>query len=128
MRRCLGLLDEMDSAADKIQEANLAVEQAVGFVRAIVVLDQVPAADVAGALRMCEGDSSFAKTFRAHQDRIHRITPRKNSKVNRWWICNDGRYDYPHVHDPGFKIRMKDFPIRKDFRKLLKLNQRSFLE
>jgi NADH-quinone oxidoreductase subunit G len=19
--------------------------------------------------------------------------------VNQWWICNDGRYDYPHVHD-----------------------------
>ena len=20
--------------------------------------------------------------------------------MNKWWICNDGRYDYPHVHDP----------------------------
>jgi len=36
-----------------------------------------------------------------NQDRIYRITPRDNPFVNRWWICNDGRYDYPHVHNPA---------------------------
>lgn len=36
-----------------------------------------------------------------NQDRIHRIRPRENPHVNRWWICNDGRYDYPHVHNPA---------------------------
>ena len=35
-----------------------------------------------------------------NQDRIWRIKPRENPFVNRWWICNDGRYDYPHVHNP----------------------------
>ena len=35
-----------------------------------------------------------------NQDRIYRIKPRENPLVNQWWICNDGRYDYPHVHDP----------------------------
>ena len=35
-----------------------------------------------------------------NQDRIYRIKPRENPLVNKWWICNDGRYDYPHVHDP----------------------------
>lgn len=35
-----------------------------------------------------------------NQDRIYRITPRENRSVNKWWICNEGRYDYPHVHDP----------------------------
>jgi NADH-quinone oxidoreductase subunit G len=35
-----------------------------------------------------------------NQERIYRIKPRKNPFVNKWWICNDGRYDYPHVHDP----------------------------
>jgi NADH-quinone oxidoreductase subunit G len=35
-----------------------------------------------------------------NQDRVHRIKPRENREVNRWWICNDGRYGYPHVHDP----------------------------
>jgi NADH-quinone oxidoreductase subunit G len=35
-----------------------------------------------------------------NQDRIYRIKPRENPLVNKWWICNDGRYDYPHVHNP----------------------------
>lgn len=35
-----------------------------------------------------------------NQDRIYRIKPRYNPFINQWWICNDGRYDYPHVHDP----------------------------
>ncbi len=35
-----------------------------------------------------------------NQDHIYRIKPRENPFVNRWWICNDGRYDYPHVHNP----------------------------
>jgi NADH-quinone oxidoreductase subunit G len=35
-----------------------------------------------------------------NQDRIYRIKPRENPFVNKWWICNDGRYDYPHVHNP----------------------------
>lgn len=35
-----------------------------------------------------------------NQDRVYRIRPRENLSVNRWWICNEGRYDYPHVHDP----------------------------
>ena len=35
-----------------------------------------------------------------NQDRVWRIRPRENPLVNQWWICNDGRYDYPHIHDP----------------------------
>ena len=35
-----------------------------------------------------------------NQDRVHRLKPRENPEVNRWWMCNDGRYGYPHVHDP----------------------------
>jgi len=35
-----------------------------------------------------------------NQDRVYRIRPRENLEVNRWWICNDGRYSYPHIHDP----------------------------
>ena len=30
-----------------------------------------------------------------NQDRVCRIKPRENPQVNKWWICNDGRYDYP---------------------------------
>jgi NADH-quinone oxidoreductase subunit G len=34
-----------------------------------------------------------------NQDRIYRLKPRENQFVNQWWICNEGRYSYPHVHD-----------------------------
>jgi NADH-quinone oxidoreductase subunit G len=34
-----------------------------------------------------------------NQDQIYRIKPRENPHVNRWWICDEGRYDYAHVHD-----------------------------
>jgi NADH-quinone oxidoreductase subunit G len=33
-----------------------------------------------------------------NQDRIYRLKPRENPFVNEWWICNEGRYSYPHVH------------------------------
>ena len=33
-----------------------------------------------------------------NQDRIYRLKPRENMEVNKWWICNEGRYGYPHVH------------------------------
>lgn len=34
-----------------------------------------------------------------NQDRIYRLKPRENMEVNRWWMCNEGRYGYHHVHD-----------------------------
>jgi NADH-quinone oxidoreductase subunit G len=45
-----------------------------------------------------------------NQERIYRIKPRENPLVNKWWICNFGRYDYPHVHDP----RRLTQPMRRD--------------
>lgn len=45
-----------------------------------------------------------------NQDRIYRIRPRENPAVNQWWICNDGRYDYPHVHNPRRLLR----PTRRE--------------
>ena len=35
-----------------------------------------------------------------NEDHIYRLRPRANIHVNRWWICNEGRYGYHHVHDP----------------------------
>ncbi len=34
-----------------------------------------------------------------NQDHVYRIKPRENAEVNKWWICNHGRYGYHHVHD-----------------------------
>jgi NADH-quinone oxidoreductase subunit G len=33
-----------------------------------------------------------------NQDRIYRLRPRENPHVNRWWICDEGRYGFDHVH------------------------------
>jgi NADH-quinone oxidoreductase subunit G len=45
-----------------------------------------------------------------NQDRIFRLKPRENPFVNQWWICNEGRYGYPHVHDPRRIIT----PVRRE--------------
>jgi NADH-quinone oxidoreductase subunit G len=34
-----------------------------------------------------------------NQDRIYRLKPRENPHVNKWWMCNEGRYGYAYVHD-----------------------------
>ena len=34
-----------------------------------------------------------------NQDHIYRLKPRENPFVNQWWMCNEGRYGYSHVHD-----------------------------
>ncbi|MEN6405988.1 MAG: 2Fe-2S iron-sulfur cluster-binding protein [Thermoguttaceae bacterium] len=50
---------------------------------------------------VCTGCATGCSTWvEENQDRVYRIKPRENPALNRWWICNDGRYDYPHVHDP----------------------------
>lgn len=34
-----------------------------------------------------------------NQDRVYRLRPRENQAVNQYWICDDGRYGWKHVHD-----------------------------
>ena len=34
-----------------------------------------------------------------NQDRIYRLRPRENPHINGWWMCDEGRYGYHHVHD-----------------------------
>ncbi len=35
-----------------------------------------------------------------NQDQIYRLRPRENPHVNQWWMCDEGRYGFHHVHDP----------------------------
>jgi NADH-quinone oxidoreductase subunit G len=46
-----------------------------------------------------------------NQDHIYRLKPRENPHVNTWWICNQGRYGYHHVHD---EKRLAVPRLRKD--------------
>jgi NADH-quinone oxidoreductase subunit G len=44
-----------------------------------------------------------------NQDHIYRLKPRDNPHVNKWWMCNEGRYGYAHVHDQRRLVR----PLRR---------------
>jgi NADH-quinone oxidoreductase subunit G len=33
-----------------------------------------------------------------NQDRVYRLRPRENAHVNEWWMCDEGRYGFHHVH------------------------------
>ena len=45
-----------------------------------------------------------------NQDTVYRLKPRENPFINQWWMCDEGRYGYKHVHDPGRMVE----PRRKD--------------
>jgi NADH-quinone oxidoreductase subunit G len=48
---------------------------------------------------VCTGCSTGCSIWiEENQDRIYRLKPRENPFVNQWWMCNEGRYAYPHVH------------------------------
>src|SRR4051812_34477905 len=34
-----------------------------------------------------------------NQDRVYRLKPRENPFINQWWMCDEGRYGWKHVHD-----------------------------
>jgi len=36
-----------------------------------------------------------------HADnRVYRLKPQYNPKVNQWWMCDEGRFGWKYVHDP----------------------------
>jgi NADH-quinone oxidoreductase subunit G len=39
-----------------------------------------------------------------NQDTVYRLKPRENMFVNKWWMCDEGRYSYKHLHSPERKI------------------------
>ena len=42
-----------------------------------------------------------------NQDRIYRLRPRTNSHVNQWWMCDDGRYGFEHVHSQQRRTELR---------------------
>jgi NADH-quinone oxidoreductase subunit G len=42
--------------------------------------------------------------------RVARLKPRFNEDVNRWWMCDEGRYGYGFVDDPSRLVT----PVRRD--------------
>jgi len=33
-----------------------------------------------------------------NQDRVYRLRPRENPHINEWWMCDEGRYGFHHIH------------------------------
>jgi NADH-quinone oxidoreductase subunit G len=49
---------------------------------------------------VCGGCSAGCSIFTEHnQDTVYRLKPRENPHVNKWWICDEGRYGWHHLHD-----------------------------
>ena len=49
---------------------------------------------------VCGGCSAGCSIFTEHnQDTVYRLKPRENPHVNTWWMCDDGRYGWHHLHD-----------------------------
>lgn len=51
---------------------------------------------------VCGGCAAGCSIHTEHnQDTIYRLKPRENPHVNQWWICDEGRYGWHHIHDPS---------------------------
>jgi NADH-quinone oxidoreductase subunit G len=49
---------------------------------------------------VCPGCSTGCSIYvDENQDRVYRLRPRSNPHVNQWWMCDEGRYGWKHVHD-----------------------------
>ena len=48
---------------------------------------------------VCAGCSTGCSIFvEENQDQIYRLKPRENPHINQWWMCDEGRYGWKHVH------------------------------
>lgn len=48
---------------------------------------------------VCDGCSTGCSIkVDENQDHIYRLKPRENPHVNQWWMCDEGRYGWKHVH------------------------------
>ncbi|MFO0867497.1 MAG: 2Fe-2S iron-sulfur cluster-binding protein [Pirellulales bacterium] len=72
---------------------------------------------------VCDGCSTGCSIrVDENQDRVYRLKPRENPHVNHWWMCDDGRYGWKHVHDArrlsGPRRREKDQLVAADWARL----------
>jgi len=60
---------------------------------------------------VCGGCAAGCSIHTEHnQDTVYRLKPRENPHVNTWWMCDDGRYGWHHLHD---ETRVLDV-VRRD--------------
>jgi NADH-quinone oxidoreductase subunit G len=61
-------------------------------------------------LGVCAGCSTGC-TIRIdeNQDTVYRLTPQDNPFINKWWMCDEGRYGYKHLHSPQRQVEPRAF-------------------
>jgi NADH-quinone oxidoreductase subunit G len=61
-------------------------------------------------LGVCAGCSTGC-TIRIdeNQDTVYRLTPQENPFINKWWMCDEGRYGYKHLHTPERQVEPRAF-------------------
>ncbi len=48
---------------------------------------------------VCTGCSTGCSVHvEENQDHVYRLKPRENPFINQWWMCDEGRYGYHHLH------------------------------
>jgi NADH-quinone oxidoreductase subunit G len=64
-----------------------------------------------GCSRGCNISLEFEKSRPYHlkNDRVMRLKPRENADVNKWWMCDEGRYAYKSI-DHGRQLDLKPGP------------------
>ena len=51
---------------------------------------------------ICDGCSQGCNITVSHESGyIYRLEPRENQEVNKWWMCDEGRYGFHHVTSPS---------------------------
>ena len=43
--------------------------------------------------------NNLDRTYKTESKRIQRLKPRFNDHVNKWWMCDEGRYDYRWLNE-----------------------------
>ncbi len=50
---------------------------------------------------VCSGCSTGCSiSIEENQDAVFRLKPRDNPEINKWWMCDEGRYNYGVIHKP----------------------------
>ena len=55
---------------------------------------------------VCSGCSTGCSiNVEENQDQIYRLKPRDNPHINHWWMCDEGRYGWKHVHHADRQVQ-----------------------
>lgn len=69
--------------------------------------------ELKGTPSICPGCATGCAIRIDHADnKVYRLKPRLNPKVNQWWMCDEGRFGFKYVHD---KRRIRSPLVRRGF-------------